>query len=67
MSQRPSGAPLASTCWSRVVAAADPGQPEARASLAELCVADLFPLYASVRRKNRFRAFLHTDCVHFLA
>ena len=98
MSQRPSDARFPSTCWSRVVAAADPGHPEARAALAELCAAYWFPVYALVRRKGhdpdaaldltqdyfarllekpvlaaadrrkgRFRAFLLTDCVHFLA
>lgn len=86
------------TCWSRVVAAADLAHPETRQALAELCAAYWFPVYALVRRKGfdpdsaldltqdyfarlvekpvlaavdrrkgRFRAFLLTDCTHFLA
>jgi hypothetical protein len=98
MSQKPSDARFPSTCWSRVVTAADPGHPDARAALAELCDAYWFPVYALIRRKGhdpdvardltqdyfacllekpvlaaadrqkgRFRAFLLTDCVYFLA
>ena len=94
---RPDGR-FPTTRWSRVVAAADPDRPEARAALAELCGAYWFPVYALVprkghdpdaaldltqdyfarllekpvlaaadRQKGRFRAFLLTDCVHFLA
>jgi DNA-directed RNA polymerase specialized sigma24 family protein len=98
MSQKPSDARFPSTCWSRVVAAADPAHPDARDALAELCTAYWYPIYALIRRKGydpdaaldltqnyftrllekqvlaavdpqkgRFRAFLLTDCMHFLA
>jgi RNA polymerase sigma-70 factor (ECF subfamily) len=94
---RPDGR-FPTTHWSRIVAAADPGRPDAHAALAELCAAYWFPVYALIRRKGhdpeaaldltqdyfarllekpvlaaadhrkgRFRAFLLTDCVHFLA
>ena len=48
---RPDGR-FPTTRWSRVVAAADPDRPEARAALAELCAAYWFPVYALVRRKG---------------
>jgi DNA-directed RNA polymerase specialized sigma24 family protein len=98
MAKNPTVARFPSTCWSRVVAAADPDGPDARAALAELCALYWFPVYALVRRKGhdadaaldltqdyfarllekpvlaaadrnkgRFRAFLLTDCVYFLA
>ena len=87
-----------STHWSRVAAAGDPVGSEARESLAILCAAYWYPLYAYIRRRGyvpekaqdltqdfftrllekgllaeadpgrgRFRAFLRTICVHYLA
>jgi RNA polymerase sigma-70 factor (ECF subfamily) len=44
----PAGFPT--TCSSRVARAADPGDPDARAALAELCAAYWYPIYALVRR-----------------
>lgn len=38
------------THWSRVARAGDPGGPEARAALAELCEAYWYPIYAFIRR-----------------
>jgi RNA polymerase sigma factor (sigma-70 family) len=86
------------THWSRVIAAGDPDAPQARESLAVLCNAYWYPLYAYVRRKGhdpeqaqdltqdffarvlekgllaeadpgrgRFRSFLRTVCMHYLA
>jgi RNA polymerase sigma-70 factor (ECF subfamily) len=40
------------TCWSRVIAAGDPGDPDARAALEGLCRDYWYPLYAFVRRKG---------------
>jgi len=40
------------TIWPIVVNAADPGSPEARDALAELCRAYWYPIYAFVRRRN---------------
>jgi RNA polymerase sigma-70 factor (ECF subfamily) len=40
------------TCWSRVVAAGDPGAPGAREALADLCRAYWYPLYAYVRHRG---------------
>ncbi len=51
ISERPSDARFPSTCWSRV-AAADPGHPDARDALAELCATYWFPVYALIRRKG---------------
>ncbi len=41
-----------STHWSRVVAAGSPGGPKARESLAALCNAYWYPLYAYIRRRG---------------
>jgi RNA polymerase sigma factor (sigma-70 family) len=41
-----------STHWSRVVAAGGPGGPKARESLAALCNAYWYPLYAYIRRRG---------------
>ena len=38
------------THWSRVARAVDPGGPEARAALADLCAAYWYPIYTLVRR-----------------
>jgi RNA polymerase sigma factor (sigma-70 family) len=40
------------THWSRVAHAVNPGAPEARAALAELCEAYWYPIYAYIRRKG---------------
>jgi RNA polymerase sigma-70 factor (ECF subfamily) len=40
------------THWSRVAHAVNPGTPEARSALAELCGAYWYPLYAFIRRKG---------------
>lgn len=81
-----------------MISAGDPDAPQARESLAELCTAYWYPLYAYIRRRGhnpeqakdltqdffarilekgllaeadpargRFRSFLRTVCVHFLA
>jgi RNA polymerase sigma factor (sigma-70 family) len=94
----PSPGQFPTTRWSRVVLAGDPDAPLARESLAELCSAYWYPLYAYIRRRGhgpehaadltqdffarllekgllseadpmrgRFRAFLRTVCLHFLA
>lgn len=86
------------TRWSRVIAAGDPDAPHARESLAALCNAYWYPLYAYIRRRGhgpeqaqdltqdffaralergllaeadpsrgRFRSFLRTVCIHYLA
>jgi RNA polymerase sigma factor (sigma-70 family) len=47
-----SNAAFPTTRWSRVVAAGDRADPEAREALAELCSAYWYPLYAFVRRKG---------------
>jgi RNA polymerase sigma-70 factor (ECF subfamily) len=41
-----------STHWSKVIAAGDPRAPEARESLAALCAAYWYPLYAYIRRRG---------------
>ena len=48
----PRAAPFPTTRWSRVVAAGDPAEPEARAALAELCRRYWYPIYAFIRRKG---------------
>ncbi len=48
----PSKASFPTTRWSRVAAAGDPADPEARAALEDLCRAYWYPLYALVRRKG---------------
>lgn len=40
------------TSWTLVVAAADPGRPEARSALESLCKGYWYPLYAYVRRRG---------------
>ena len=45
-------APFPTTRWSRVAAAGDPADPEARAALEALCRAYWYPLYAFIRRKG---------------
>jgi len=40
------------THWSRVAQAANPGAPDARAALAELCESYWYPIYALIRRKG---------------
>jgi hypothetical protein len=52
VSQRPSDARFPSTSWSRVVATADPGHPDADDALEELCAAYWFPVYALIRRRR---------------
>jgi RNA polymerase sigma-70 factor (ECF subfamily) len=52
MSERPSAARFPTTCWGRVLEAADPAAPEARAALEGLCRDYWYPLYAFVRRKG---------------
>jgi RNA polymerase sigma-70 factor (ECF subfamily) len=44
--------PFPTTRWSRVLAAGDRVDPEAREALAELCSAYWYPLYAFVRRRG---------------
>jgi RNA polymerase sigma-70 factor (ECF subfamily) len=51
-SDEPSPARFPTTQWSRVLAASDPDAPLARESLAELCGAYWYPLYAYVRRRG---------------
>ena len=55
-SQTPSDGPspgrFPTTQWSRVIAAGDPDAPEVRESLAELCNAYWYPLYAYIRRRG---------------
>lgn len=46
---------FATTHWSLVAAAQDPGGPAARAALADLCRAYWFPVYAYVRRRGHDR------------
>ena len=41
------------TRWSRVIAAGDPNAPRARESLAVLCNAYWYPLYAYIRRQGQ--------------
>jgi RNA polymerase sigma-70 factor (ECF subfamily) len=49
---RPSAATFPTTCWSRVVAAAATGAPQAKEALAELCSAYWYPVYATIRRRG---------------
>ena len=50
---RTAKAQFPSTCWSRVVAAANADVPDARASPWPSCLAaDWFPVYALIRRKG---------------
>ena len=49
---RPSPGQFPSTHWSRVVAAGDPGTPEAQEALATLCNAYWYPIYAYIRRRG---------------
>jgi hypothetical protein len=50
--ERTSKGQFPSTHWSRVVAAGDAGGPKARESLAALCNAYWYPLYAYIRRRG---------------
>jgi RNA polymerase sigma-70 factor (ECF subfamily) len=56
VSQTPSNGPQAArfptTQWSRIISAGDPDTPLARESLAELCNAYWYPLYAYIRRRG---------------
>ncbi len=47
---------FATTHWSLIAAAGDPGDPASRAALAQLCEAYWFPVYAYIRRKGHDRA-----------
>ena len=49
---RPSPGHFPTTRWSRVLLAGDPDAPLARESLAELCGAYWYPLYAYIRRRG---------------
>jgi DNA-directed RNA polymerase specialized sigma24 family protein len=51
-SEGPSPARFPTTQWSRVISAGDPDAPLARESLAELCNAYWYPLYAYIRRRG---------------
>jgi RNA polymerase sigma-70 factor (ECF subfamily) len=51
-SDGPPPARFPTTQWSRVVSAGDPEAPAARESLAELCGAYWYPLYAFIRRRG---------------
>jgi RNA polymerase sigma-70 factor (ECF subfamily) len=51
-SDGPSPARFPTTQWSRVVSAGDPDSSAARESLAELCGAYWYPLYAFIRRRG---------------
>jgi RNA polymerase sigma factor (sigma-70 family) len=57
MSQAPPDPPppgrFPTTRWSRVIAAGDPDAPRARESLADLCAAYWYPLYAYLRRRGQ--------------
>jgi RNA polymerase sigma-70 factor (ECF subfamily) len=50
--ERPPTGQFPTTHWSRVLAAGDPRAPEARESLATLCHAYWYPLYAFIRRRG---------------
>jgi RNA polymerase sigma-70 factor (ECF subfamily) len=52
MNEPPPPARFPTTHWSRVIAAAGPPTPEARAALAELCGTYWYPIYALIRRKG---------------
>lgn len=47
-----SKSPFPTTRWSRIAAAGDPAEPEARAALEDLCRAYWYPLYALIRRRG---------------
>lgn len=49
---QPSPGRFPTTQWSQVIAAGDPDAPLARESLAELCAAYWYPLYAYIRRRG---------------
>src|SRR5437762_2747732 len=49
---RPAAGNFPTTHWSRVIAAGDLRAPEARESLASLCTAYWYPLYAYIRRRG---------------
>jgi RNA polymerase sigma factor (sigma-70 family) len=49
---RPAPTHFPTTHWSRVIAAGDPAAPLARQSLAALCDAYWYPLYAYIRRRG---------------
>lgn len=51
-SDGPSPGRFPTTQWSRVIEAGDPDSPLARESLAELCDAYWYPLYAYIRRRG---------------
>lgn len=51
-SDNPAPAQFPTTRWSRVIQAGDPAAPRARESLAELCDAYWYPLYAYIRRRG---------------
>ena len=51
-SSGPSTGHFPTTRWSRVILAGDPDAPLARESLAELCEAYWYPLYAYIRRRG---------------
>ena len=48
----PSPGRFPTTQWSRVISAGDPDAPQARESLADLCNAYWYPLYAYIRRRG---------------
>ena len=52
LSDGPSPGHFPTTRWSRVILAGDPNAPLARESLAELCNAYWYPLYAYIRRRG---------------
>src|SRR3954470_683387 len=51
-SDRPAPGQFPTTRWRRVILAGDPDAPLARESLAELCGAYWYPLYAYIRRRG---------------
>jgi RNA polymerase sigma-70 factor (ECF subfamily) len=51
--EHPSAAGFASTQWSLVLAAGQPGEPQSQAALEELCRRYWVPLYAYARRRTR--------------
>jgi len=54
---KPPGSPVfATTLWTVVLAAGDPGHPEATAALEQLCRIYWYPVYAYVRRKGHMAA-----------
>ena len=52
MSESPSAASFPTTCWGRILEAADSSAPESRTALEGLCRDYWYPLYAFVRRKG---------------